>query len=156
MQAKCPVRGRSASSHKQRCAILTTNPDHFDALHLMGVQKAMQGAHQDGINFLVKALVVNPKSAEAFLNLGNALHGVRRNEEALASYDKALSINPHYPEALSNRAVVLRHPGREADAIESFERAFAIRPDYAPALQYRNRHLSELKRLELALTASKA
>jgi len=127
-------------------AIQRAKPDQFDALHLLGVLKASQGEYQEGINFLVQALKINPKSAEAFLNLGNALQGAKRNEEALASYDKALAIKSDYVEALSNRGVVLRQFGRDADAIESYDRALAIKPDYAPALKNRDHILSKMKK----------
>jgi tetratricopeptide (TPR) repeat protein len=38
--------------------------------------------------------------AEALSNRGNTLHGLKRFEEAMASYDRALKLQPDYAEAL--------------------------------------------------------
>lgn len=138
--------GKSKEAEMMLQAILKSKPDQFDALHLLGVQKAVQGSYQEGINFLVQALKVNSNSAAAFTNLGNALQGAKRHEEALASYDKAIGIDPDYAEAHSNRGVVLHHLGRNADALASYERALALKPDYGQAIQNRNNLLKDLKR----------
>ena len=46
-----------------------------------------------------QAICVRPDYAQAFYNRGVALQGLRRFDEALASYDKALALKPDYAEA---------------------------------------------------------
>ncbi len=47
-----------------------------------------------------EALRREPRSAEAALNLGNALHKLGRPAEALAAYRRALALKPDYADAL--------------------------------------------------------
>ncbi len=49
-----------------------------------------------------KALQIEPDHAEAHNNLGAALLGQGRLEEAIASFSKALQIKPDFVEAHSN------------------------------------------------------
>lgn len=131
-------------------AILSEEPEHFDALHLLGVVRFQQGRHDEGLEKIQSALKLNPTSAAALSNLGRVLAGLGRFEEALAHYDKALAVQPDHPEALNNRGIALRELGRPADAIASYNRALAVRPRYAEALNNRGAALQDLKRFEEA------
>ena len=51
------------------------------------------------------------------------LHGLKRFEEALASYDRALKLRPDYADALSNRGVTLHELKRFGEALASYDRA---------------------------------
>ena len=86
-------------------------------------------------------------------NRGNALHELKRFEEALASYDRALALRPDYVEALANRGVTLHELKRFEEALASYDRALAVRPDYAEAFVNRGVTLHELKRFEEALAS---
>jgi tetratricopeptide (TPR) repeat protein len=90
----------------------------------------MQGAHEEGIGLLVRTLKINPKSAEAFFNLGTTLQLTKHHADAFASCDKALALKPNYAEAHCNRGAVLRQLGRHVDALVSYDRALAVKPDY--------------------------
>jgi tetratricopeptide (TPR) repeat protein len=41
--------------------ILAEVPDHFDALHLLGVLRHQQGHHEDACALMTTAISVNPK-----------------------------------------------------------------------------------------------
>ena len=86
-------------------------------------------------------------------NRGNALKGLKRFEEALASYDHTLTVRPDYAEALSNRGNTLKELKRFEEALASYDRALTVRPDYAEALSNRGVTLHELKRFEEALAS---
>jgi tetratricopeptide (TPR) repeat protein len=43
--------------------ILASEPDHFDALHLLGVIRHQQGRHADALELIERALTRSPASA---------------------------------------------------------------------------------------------
>lgn len=113
--------------------ILAEVPNHFDALHLLGVLRHQQGRNEEARTLIMSAISTNPSSVDALCNLGIVLQEQRRYAEAVAVYDRALAVDPRLPEALNNRGTALRGLNRPAAAIMSFDRALAIQPDYTEA-----------------------
>jgi predicted O-linked N-acetylglucosamine transferase (SPINDLY family) len=134
-------------------AILHTNANHFDALHLLAVVRSRLGRFQEALASYDQALAIKPENAEALNNRGNALRHLQRFEEASASYDKALAIRPDYVDALYNRGDALRDLKRLEEALTSYDQALAIRPDYIDALISRGVTLQDMKRFEEALAS---
>ena len=132
-------------------AIIAAKPDHFDALHLLGILEHQLGHHAKSCRLIARALQIVPDYAEAHYNCGNALHALRRHREALASYDRAIALKPGYVKALNNRAVLLVALHRLRDALESCDTALAIDPSNTEALVNRGNVLMELGRLKDAL-----
>src|SRR5258706_71436 len=126
--------------------VLGAQPDHFDALHFLGILRAQQGNAEAAFHLISLALERQPRSAEARSNLGNVLQGLGRYDEAIAGYDRALAINPGYIPALNNLGNALRDLGRPDAALASYDRALAIRPDDAEILNNRGNALTELNR----------
>ena len=85
--------------------ILVIQPDHFDALQLLGVLFAQVKKYPQAVEFLSKALEINPNHAGANNNKGNALKELKQFDEALASYDQAIKINPDYVNAHWNGSI---------------------------------------------------
>ena len=102
--------------------ILRVQPKHFDSLHLLGVSAIQTGRLEYGIQLIGDAIKVNPNVASAYNNRGNALSGLKRLDEALASYDKALAINADYAEAYNNRGTVLSDLKRLDEALASYDK----------------------------------
>ena len=98
-----------------------------------------------------RALALQPRSADALFNRGNALLALGRYPEALASYEKALELRSDDAEALNNRGNALRALGRHAEAVASYEHALRIVPAYAKALGNRGTALLALERAHEAL-----
>jgi tetratricopeptide (TPR) repeat protein len=113
--------------------ILERQPAHFDALHLLGVIAAQTREPARAVEFISKALVLNPHNAVAHFNVGSALQELRRLDAALESYDRAIAIDPGFAEAYSNRGVVLKDLRRLHAALASCDRAIAIKPGFAEA-----------------------
>jgi tetratricopeptide (TPR) repeat protein len=131
--------------------ILKCSPDHFDALHLLGVLRHQQNRSTDALELLEAALRRLPGSADALSNRGIVLKALERYEEALASCDAALLIKPDHIDALSNRAQVLLRLQRFAEALASADAALAIKPSHIPALNNRGYALVKLERLPEAV-----
>ena len=133
--------------------ILAAAPDHFDALHMLGVVHYQCGRWQAAVESIGKAIEQQPEVAAAHLNLGPPLQKLRRYEEALASYDRALLLQPDYANALLNRGNVLQDLHRNAEALASYDRVLALAPDYAEALYNRGNALLDDERLDAALAS---
>ncbi len=131
--------------------ILRVKPDHFDALHLLGVLRQQQGRRADALRLIDAALRVVPRSVDALSNRGVALKSLDRLDEALASYDRALEINPDQIDALANRARILVLLERFEEALEAAEAVLSRKADHVDALRNRGHALLKLDRPQQAL-----
>jgi len=113
--------------------ILKMQPNNFSALQLMGAMYTQTKNHLQAIEFLSKAIKINPQFAPCYNNIGLALKELNRLDEALASYDKAINIIPDYAEAYFNRGNTLKELMRLDEAVESYDKAIAIKADDASA-----------------------
>ena len=145
--------GRLAEAQRLCRSVLRVRPDDFQALHMLGVIHAREGAFDEADRLLSRARSIDPASAEACSNHGNVQGALGRPADALASFDQALAIKPGYVDALNNRGGALRDLQRFDEAIDSLDRALAIDPNLAVAHYNRGTALSALKRHEEALAS---
>jgi tetratricopeptide (TPR) repeat protein len=124
--------GSRAEAERLYRTILAQDPEHPHALHFLGVLHAQRGRYDEACRLIEQSLTFH-RSAQAYSHLGNALKGLRRFDDAVASYDAAIALDPAYAEAPYNRGNALRELGRFDEAIASYEQAIAIRPRYTPA-----------------------
>ncbi len=113
--------------------VFEAQPAHIDALHLLGVIYSQRGDHATAERLIRQALRENPSADIYHNNLGKALHGLGRLEEAADSYRRALELNPDHVLACNNLGKVFEELGRREEAAASFRRAVALRPDFAEA-----------------------
>lgn len=138
--------GRFADAERVYREVLQHAPNHFDALHLLGVLGLQAGRTEAGVELIAGAIRQNPNSWGAHNNLGNGLRDLGRLDAALGSFERAIALRPDFAEAHNNRGTVLQHLRRFDDALASFERAIALKPDYAEAHNNRGVVLQELQR----------
>jgi protein O-GlcNAc transferase len=144
-------KGDLAAAEGLYLQLIEARPDHFDALHLLGILRCQQGRFSEALPSLGAALRANPDFPPALLNYGLALDALKRRQEALATFDKALAIQPGYAEALYHRGVVLHGLKRPAEALASFDKALSIIPDYVEVLYHRGMALLDLQQPAVAL-----
>jgi protein O-GlcNAc transferase len=101
---------------------LAADPDHADALHLLGVVAHQLGDHSTAIGLIEEAIALRPRVADYHSNLGNALRVVGRLDAALASYRTALRLRPDLVEAHSNLILTLDLDPRADNAARIAER----------------------------------
>jgi tetratricopeptide (TPR) repeat protein len=102
--------GRLAEAEHIYSAIVACMPDHFDALHLLGVLRQEQSRPAEALSLIAAALRLNARSAEAHANYGIVLDGLGRHAEALESFERALALEPAHTGALAGRGrIALRH-----------------------------------------------
>ena len=134
-------------------AVLAAQPAHFGALHLTGLIHYQRGAFASSVNWIGRALAANPNVADAHSNLGLALLGLRRPDEALASLQQALALKPDTPAFLNNRGNALLALNRPAEALADYDRALRWQPDFVLAHNNRGNTLRALGRHDDALAA---
>jgi predicted O-linked N-acetylglucosamine transferase (SPINDLY family) len=131
--------------------VLENLPDHFDALHLLGLSKSEVGEFVEAEAILQHALRVDPKSAELLSNLGVVQSDMGQFEKARASYEKAIALRPNSPVALNNLGNALFRLNLPERAIQAFDRALSFKPDYIDAIYNRGNALLFAGRLDEAL-----
>src|SRR5712692_8589335 len=104
--------GRLRDAEKIYARVLKAVPDQFDALNLLGTIKAQRGQAGEAYRLISAALRVNPRAPDAWVTLGIVLHALKRDQEALESFDKALELKPGDADALHQRANALLTLGR--------------------------------------------
>jgi predicted O-linked N-acetylglucosamine transferase (SPINDLY family) len=125
--------GRLQAAEKIYRQILAVEPNHADALHLLGVIASQAGQHAAAVEFIERAIALQGQAAFYHNNLGEAYRGMRRHAEAVACYRRALEIRPAYAEAQSNLGNALKDQGHLDEAIACYRQAVALRPDLAEA-----------------------
>jgi predicted O-linked N-acetylglucosamine transferase (SPINDLY family) len=144
-------RGQLAQAQSIYEQILSEQPRHFDALHLLGVIAAHSGHPERALELIDKALKVDAGNAVTYFNRGTALQALKQWQAATASYDQAVAIKPDFAEAYSNRGVAETELKQWGAALASCSRAIAIRHDFAEAFYNRGNVHRELKRWDAAL-----
>jgi tetratricopeptide (TPR) repeat protein len=144
-------KGDLAGAESLYAQILATQPDEFNANHLLGIIRFHQQRHGEALALIARSLVANPLAAEAHAHQGLVLQAMGRSAEALMSLDRALAISPGMADALNGRGMVLKALGRIDEALASLDAALAREPDYAEALNNRAILLRDLGRTDEAL-----
>src|ERR1700752_4146126 len=106
--------GQLREAEKIYSRVLKAVPDQFDALNLLGTVKLQRGQAGEAYRLISAALKVNPRVPDVWVNLGLVLHALKRDQEALESFDKALALKPDDAGALNHRGNALLGLGRPA------------------------------------------
>lgn len=122
--------GRAALVYRQ---ILAAQPDHADALHMLGLLSLQAGHHDTAHDYLRRALAITPKVAEAHNHLGLTLQALNRPGEAEAAYRKAIALDRACAPAWLNLANLMAAGGRGAEAIATYRKTLALAPRDAAA-----------------------
>ncbi|HEX4268772.1 MAG TPA: tetratricopeptide repeat protein [Steroidobacteraceae bacterium] len=153
-------RGDIGAAEQLYRQILRLQPRHAGALHLLGAIHLQRGDLTESLTACEAALAMNSGNAAVHETHGDALHDLKRYEQAIAAYDRCLALDPRSFVAWSNRGSALLHSRRFDEAVASYERALALQengkgrtPPRWLANPYLNRGaaLQELGRFDAAL-----
>ena len=92
--------------------ILAQEPDHADALHLLGVLHHQQGDHARGVELMGRAMAVSPAFPPSITIWRKPIVRLGQYERAAGCCRMALQLLPDYPEALCNLGLALQGLGR--------------------------------------------
>ena len=125
--------GRLQAAEQIYRQILAVEPNHPDAIHLLGVIAHQAGKHEVAVEYIGRAIGLKGNAAAFHNNLGEAYRALRRISEAVACYRRALELKPDYAEAHNNLGVAFKDQGKLDEAVACYRRALELKPDYAEA-----------------------
>jgi tetratricopeptide (TPR) repeat protein len=126
-------RGLLTQAVRRYSSVLRAQPDHADALHLLGVALHQQGDHRQAAECIGRAVTLNRGNATYHTNLGEAHRALGNLEGAAECCRMALRLQPRSPEAANNLGLVLLAQGKTEEAILQFRETLRIKPDYGMA-----------------------
>src|ERR1700704_2048835 len=104
--------GRLAEAERLYGQILAANPNHADALHLLGVVAHQTGRDDVAVDLISKAIALNDRVAEFHCNIRSALWPLRHRGEGFAHYMGAIAPEPRHALAYNNLGNALVDQGR--------------------------------------------
>ncbi|MEM9384435.1 MAG: tetratricopeptide repeat protein [Pseudomonadota bacterium] len=107
--------------------IATTAEDWF----ILGLDLESVDEADRAIVAYAQAIALDPRHADANINLGRLLHDTGDVRDAEQCYRRALASRPEHPTARFNLGVALEDQGRHAEAIAAYELALARDPNHA-------------------------
>ncbi|MGA2442349.1 MAG: tetratricopeptide repeat-containing glycosyltransferase family protein [Tepidisphaeraceae bacterium] len=125
--------GRLVEAEKIYRQILARQPNHADALNLLGVLAVQVGQSQLAVELIRRATAICSTNAFYHGNLGNALTELGQLDQAIASYRQAVWLLPESADVHYNLGIALQRKGQLDEAIAAYRQAVRINPDYAEA-----------------------
>jgi Flp pilus assembly protein TadD len=108
--------------------ILAKDPNHADALHLLGVIQAQRGRHADAETLIRKAIAIAPNNPEYFRNLGLSMARSGRVDDALWCYANVVKLQPRDHVSLNQLSTLFVVRGQYNQAIAASKAAMAVKP----------------------------
>jgi len=127
-------RGQLIEARSTLKKILKKIPADFESLHFMGVIYIQAKEYEKGIDYLGKALKINPNSLHVAINLGNAYLEAKSHSQAIACFTKALSIDTDNVDAYCSLGHALAYIQKPEEAINCFAKAVTKDPNCVKAL----------------------
>jgi predicted O-linked N-acetylglucosamine transferase (SPINDLY family) len=149
----CQRLGLLAEARAGYKKVLKKSPNHFHALHLLGMAEHQNGNAEVAARLLRRALLVDPKSAAVHSDLSLVHVALRRLDEALACCDNAIALEADFANAHYNRGNALLGLNRFTEAVSSYDQAIAINPHHVDALNNRGNALHGLGRFADAIAS---
>jgi predicted TPR repeat methyltransferase len=113
--------------------ILDAAPRDAAALHLFGVAAHQSGNHELAIEYIARAIDINPAVALYHNNLGSAYRALKMLDQARRCVNRSLALKPDAAEAHYNLGVILGERGDRSEAEACFRQAISHQPDFAQA-----------------------
>lgn len=133
--------------------ILRIDPEHADALHLLGVCAHQQNRHSQAIDYMSRAIALSAPAAVLHNNLGTAHRALGESETALACFREAIRITPEFAGAHLNAGLVLKSQGDVAAASAAFETVLWLDSEFVDAHVQLGRLHAELANVPQAVEA---
>lgn len=143
--------GRWAEAAAAYRLVLDHNPDHPEALLVLGLILADGGESAQAEALLRRATIVTPANAMAWHSLGTLLQTRGDDAEAVPLFERAVVLQPGFAPAANDLGAALHRLGRRDQALAAFERAIAADPAFVGARFNRATALAEMKRRDEAV-----
>ena len=114
--------------------VIQQEPNHAQALHLLGVIAQQADRNEDALEYFGRAIGANPDLVAAHGNMGLAYQALQRLDEATASFQRALRIEPGNVISQFCLGDTRLKQGMLEEAADCFRRVLQRQPDHAPTL----------------------
>lgn len=132
-------------------AILKEHPEHADSMHLMGLIAAQNRNPRLAIDWISKALHIEPANPKFHNNLATAYLDLEDYVSAVNAYDQAIQYKEDYVDAYFNKGIALLNLKKHELAIQAFRQAISIESNFAEALILLGNSLKEVGRVGEAI-----
>jgi tetratricopeptide (TPR) repeat protein len=126
--------GRLEEAEQLYRRVLRQQPEHVDALRLLGQIAYKAGRITEAGRLLERAIAIAPDFTAAIIDLGRILKEQDRYEEAIGCFDRVLALEPDNAQAHYLRGSTLAPAALTYEAIEAFQTCLRLRPQHAGAL----------------------
>jgi Flp pilus assembly protein TadD len=133
--------------------LLKRYPFSYDVLITVGVANAQIGQLARAKCLFQRAIHLQPKYVEAYINLGNVLGDLQEHEAAIHNFKIAVSLEPLNAEAYFNLGIAFKYNDLPHEAIDAYRQSVIIMPDYAEAYNNLGATLKKIGRYKEALEA---
>jgi protein O-GlcNAc transferase len=144
--------GRLAEAEDAYKEILKIAPDHADILNLLGFTLFQKREYKAALGFIEKAIQINPSNPLYYINQGNTLHGLNKENEAVNAYLQALAIHPDHAEALNNLGNVYCVQGKMDESLSCYKRVIKLNGENPDVCNNLGNVLRKLGRLNEAVS----
>jgi len=134
-------------------SLLKRYPFSYDVLNIVGIANVHIGQLEQAKCLLQRAIVLQPKYVEAYINLGNVLGELKEHDAAMYNFKIAVSLDPKNAEAYFNLGIAFKDNNLPHEAIDAYRRSLLIMPEYAEAYNNLGTTLKDLGRYEEAMEA---
>ncbi len=145
--------GRFSEAEGLYREILAQEPNHFRAIHYLGLIANQVGQRDIAVDLIRRAISLKPDYVEAHGNLGSVLNDLGRIDEAIAVFRQAIMLRFNFPEAHTNLGNALKAKGRVKESIAAHEQAISLEPNYAEAYNNLGSVLQDDGQIEKAVAA---
>ena len=121
--------------------------------NILGASNAALKKFSLAIESYKKAIKIKPDYADAYYNMGNALHEKGDLDRAIESFQRVIKIQPDYAGAYSNMGTALQDKGDLEGAIRSYRQAIKVRPSCSKSYNNMGTVLNDKGNLEAAIAS---
>ena len=146
-------RGELTDAEECYQSVLRLDPDHADALQLLGVVAAQLGNFALAVERARLAISKDPNQPVTYNNLGNMLVELDRYDEAIDAYRNAIDLRPDYAHAHHNLGHVFCRVDQLLDALQAYQTTTELDPQNADAWDSLGDSLQKIGRAEEAVDA---
>lgn len=138
--------GRLAEAEQLYRQILAAQPQHYHALHFLGVLRAQLGDMEGSVDLVGRSVALKADDARSQFHLAEALKQLRRYEEAIRHYTRSMELDPGFVPGRIALAGCLVRAGRVHEALACCDEALRLNANQADLYACRGDALQSLKR----------
>ena len=125
--------GRVSEAESHYRAILYEQPDHADALHMLGLLAHQSGRHEEAAELMCRALAIRGPYALYHANLGGVYLALGRVNDAVAQCRETVRLEPDNAEHHNRLGIAQRRQGQFDEAANCFAEALRLDPNHVDA-----------------------